>query len=70
MPEAKSSESKATATAAKAPPAQPELTPAGQSTDPAVHHLVAELETHRANGDTDLVAGIVDYLKTLGYSAG
>lgn len=68
MPDPKT-ETKAAA-APKAAPTKPELAPAGSATDPAVHQLIAELQTHRVNGDTDEVQDIVDYLATLGYSAG
>lgn len=46
------------------------LAPAGESSNPAVHQLLAELETHRVNGDVDEVQDIVAYLAELGYSAG
>lgn len=67
MPDPKSETKAATA---KPTPAKPELTPAGQSTDPAVQHLIAELQSHRSNGNFDDARDIVDYLATLGYSAG
>jgi hypothetical protein len=50
--------------------ATPELTPAGSATDPSVHKLLADLQTARANGNDDDAQDIVDYLATLGYSAG
>lgn len=71
MPDLKSSDAKPSASApTKAAPVKPELTPAGESGNPAVHQLLAELETHRSNGDLDEVQDIVDYLATLGFSAG
>lgn len=67
MPEQKAAEPKPAP--AKATPPTPELTPAGESSNPAVHQLLAELESHRTNGDTDEVQDITGYLATLGYSA-
>jgi hypothetical protein len=46
------------------------LAPAGESGDPAVHQLLAELETARSNGDQDGVKAAVDALAGLGVSAG
>jgi hypothetical protein len=56
--------------AVKPATATPELTPAGSATDPSVHKLLADLQTARANGNDDDAQDIVDYLATLGYSAG
>jgi hypothetical protein len=59
-----------TAPAATIEPDRPVRLPsAGGSTDPAVHHLIAELGTARSNGDTAAEARIVGQLQTLGYSA-
>ena len=46
------------------------LTPAGETTNPAVQQLIAELATARANGAADDAEDIVHYLAELGYSAG
>lgn len=45
------------------------LPSAGQSTDPTVHHLIAELGTARSNGDEAAQTRILGRLQTLGYSA-
>jgi len=55
---------------AKPEPAKVELTPAGSATDPAVHQLLAELATSRANGADDDAQDLVNYLAGLGYRAG
>ena len=49
--------------------AQPELKPAGEASNPAVHQLLADLATARANGENDEASDIVGYLAELGYSA-
>jgi hypothetical protein len=46
------------------------LTPAGESTNPIVHSLLAELEGLRLNGDTEGADKILAKLEELGYSAG
>lgn len=51
------------------PDPQVRLPSAGGSTDPAVHHLIAELGTARSNGDTAAETRLVGQLQTLGYSA-
>lgn len=70
MPDQKAAEPKATPLPAKVTSATPELTPAGESSNPAVHQLLAELESHRTNGDMDEAQDIIGYLASLGYSAG
>lgn len=71
MPDAKTTEKTAESKVApKAEPAKSGLTPAGESSNPAVHQLLAELQTHQANGDVDDAQDIVAYLAELGYSAG
>lgn len=49
--------------------AKSELKPAGESSNPAVHQLLADLATARANGENDDVQDIVGYLADLGYEA-
>lgn len=56
--------------AVKPEPARPALIPAGEATDPAVQHLLAELESHRINGDKDDAQALIAYLAELGYKAG
>jgi hypothetical protein len=46
------------------------LTPAGESTNPIVHGLLAELEGLRLNGDIEGADKILAKLEKLGYSAG
>lgn len=53
----------------EAPAPVAELTPAGASTNPAVHQLLAELATAETNGATDDAQDIRAYLAELGYSA-
>lgn len=50
-------------------PARTDLKPAGESSDPAVHQLLAELSTAEANGAADDAQDIRSYLTELGYSA-
>jgi hypothetical protein len=69
MAEAKTAESKTAAKAAPKVAPQVELQPAGEATDPAVHQLLAELETARVNGAEDDMQDLIDYLADLGYSA-
>ncbi len=52
----------------KAAPA-PTLAPAGESGDPAVHKLLADLETARRNNDADGVKAAQAALLTLGFSS-
>jgi hypothetical protein len=54
----------------KAEPQASDLTPAGESTNPVVHSLLAELEGLRLNGDTEGADKVLDRLKEMGYSAG
>jgi len=42
---------------------------AGESTDPLVHHLIAELGTARLNDDEVAVVRLTGRLQALGYSA-
>ncbi len=65
----KTASSSSTASSSHAPP-KASLVPAGESTDPAVHQLLAELETARRNSDDGAVKTAVDTLAGLGYSAG
>lgn len=67
MPEPKSAAAKPEQKAAPNP--TPGLTPAGETSNPAVHQLLAELETARTNGQTEDAQDIVSYLAELGYSA-
>lgn len=69
MPDQKSEAKSEAKPAVKAPAPSRELTPAGESSNPAVQHLIAELETARANGADDDVQDIVGYLADLGFSA-
>lgn len=46
-----------------------DLIPAGESGNPEVQRLLAELATARANGAADDAQDIVTYLGELGYSA-
>jgi hypothetical protein len=73
MPEqkAKPVAPKAQADAPKPDTAEPTgLTPAGETTNPEVQQLLAELQSLRANGAGDEADDIVSYLAELGYSAG
>jgi len=51
---------------AKKEPA-PVLARASEATDPAVHHVMAELQTARMNGDEKATAAFVKQLADLGY---
>jgi hypothetical protein len=66
MPDPK--QSTQAAVKAAAPSASP-LGPAGESGDPAVHKLLADLETARSNGDGDAVKAARDALAALGFSS-
>lgn len=46
------------------------LAPAGETTNPAVQQLLAELQTLRANGALEDAQDVVAYLNELGYDAG
>jgi hypothetical protein len=50
-------------------PASKPLSPAGESGDPAVHKLLADLETARSNGDADAIKAAQTALAELGFSA-
>lgn len=43
------------------------LARAAEATDPAVHHLLAEIQTARMNEDTGKVAALTAQLADLGY---
>lgn len=43
------------------------LLPAAQSSDPAVHQVLAEIQTARANGDDDQATALTKRLAELGY---
>lgn len=43
------------------------LAPAAESSDPAVHQLLAEIQTAQANGDDDAVRAARTDLRKLGY---
>ncbi len=49
------------------PPAAPKLARASESGDPAVHQLIAELQTARLNGNDDAVKAATEKLAALGY---
>lgn len=46
---------------------KPVLARASEATDPAVHHLLAELQSARMNDDADAVATLTSRLADLGY---
>jgi len=48
-------------------PAKSSLQPASESGDPAVHQLLAEMQTHRMNGDDAKVKDVERRLAELGY---
>lgn len=52
---------------AKPPAPAPTLAPASNSGDPAVHQLLAELQTARSNGDDEKVQALTSQLADLGY---
>jgi hypothetical protein len=66
MPDQKTSYTSSKAAPAPSPPP---LAPAGESGDPAVHKLLADLETARSNGDADGVKVAQAALAELGFSA-
>lgn len=45
----------------------PVLARASEATDPAVHQLMAELQTAQMNGDATAVASLTKQLADLGY---
>lgn len=63
MPEGKKTE----ATAAAAAPTSGKLARASESGDPAVHALLAQLETARSNDDDDQVKAVTKELADLGF---
>lgn len=48
-------------------PAPAPLARASEATDPAVHHLLAEIQTAQMNDDADAVAALTGRLTDLGY---
>jgi len=50
-----------------APAPKPRLARASESGDPAIHVLLAELQTARANGDDNEVKAVTVKLADLGY---
>lgn len=58
-------EAKKTAAPEASPP--PALARASESTDPAVHQVMAELQSAQMNGDQDKVAELNEQLAGLGY---
>lgn len=46
---------------------EPKLAPASESGDPAVHQLLAELQTARSNGNDDAVQALTGRLAELGF---
>lgn len=62
MPEQKKPEQK------PAPSVKPELARASESTDPAVHQLLAELNTANANGNSAAAETLRSQLADLGYA--
>lgn len=48
-------------------PAKRDLPLAGSSTDPAVHQLIAHIQTARMNDDQEAVARLNEQLAELGY---
>jgi len=67
MPEPKSTTDKAEPKPAAAKSA---LAPAGESSDPEVHRLLAELEGARLNGKDEQMQDIIRRIADLGFSAG
>lgn len=49
------------------PPKRAPLAPAAASGDPAVHKLLADLQSARMNGDDGAVAAVAAQLAELGY---
>jgi hypothetical protein len=70
MPDQQKSTHQAASASESKAPAKATLAPAGESGDPAVHKLLADLETARSNGDGDGVADAKKHLADLGFSAG
>jgi hypothetical protein len=64
VPEGKKTETTAAAAAA---PASGKLARASESGDPAVHALLAQLETARSNDDDDQVKAVTKELADLGF---
>ena len=58
---------KKTAPAATAPAERRVLARAAHSGDPAVHQLMAEIQTAQLNGDADAAASLAAQLADLGY---
>jgi hypothetical protein len=53
--------------AESAPAPAKQLASAGESGDPSVHQILAELETARSNGNDEAVKALTDKLAALGY---
>ncbi len=53
--------------AAKAAAPSPALSPAAASSDPAVHQLLAEIQTARANGNDEEIERLTKALADLGF---
>jgi hypothetical protein len=66
VPEGKKTEA-ASAAKTGAAPASGKLARASESGDPAVHALLAQLETARSNGDDDQVKAVTKKLAELGF---
>jgi hypothetical protein len=65
LKEANVAESKKTAE--PAPPPKPSLAPASTSGDPAVHQVLAELQTARSNSDDAAIKALTEKLADLGF---
>jgi len=55
------------AEATKKTDTKPALARASEATDPAVHHILAELQTARMNENADAVQALTKRLNDLGY---
>jgi hypothetical protein len=66
VPEVKKTEA-ASAAKTEAAPASGKLARASESGDPAVHALLAQLETARSNDDDDQVKAVTKKLAELGF---
>lgn len=61
------SETKSETKPETAAPPRRSLQPASESSDPAVHQVLAQLQTARANGDDDETERLTKHLAELGY---
>lgn len=66
-PDEKATERRPSTPQAKAPTAKRSLLSAAASSDPAVHQVLAELQTARANGDDAEAERLTSRLGDLGY---